>query len=501
MDRAQWLVKETFQRVRKSALHRLFHEEHSADGSRAGFTVPQRRLITRSSFNDLEWGVPQPGRDASEPSGVRDAATQTEARLTSPVHLHKFTSIRNAATQTDDGCAGPAEHSNSHEGLPSVQVALNSDTVAALCSLAEQDPGKAVAVMDKSMDVPVLLLQPGLMYIMKEIRSSKQVVTALEEKSRIAVQAMQTASEVINDSSEDHKDDSTPDEQIDHVEHNTAAAEDARDSSWDQVLAIDRNLKSERQNLESIRYAFVDIIENALSEAELLEPIPDQDEAWKAKEHLYDHSNTGPPITETASSSVVSADELFRRAALAELAKAHHRYMDHLDQFEKRGDMYEYDFRDYTQAVEDGTCSLTMTDFDRTYVENISNLTHWLRKTEAAYEAALERARRLKLLTNEYEQESNFVSEVSDGYRESFEASISAGVDRRIIERWNEEVSTAIPVEHGGQDSQSLYIEQPYLTEVDQWDAKSVGLSSSVSMKDETRNRRRIDRWRQQCGL
>ncbi|MCJ1379521.1 hypothetical protein MMC17_002622 [Xylographa soralifera] len=500
MDRAQWLVKEALQKVRNSALHRLFHEEHHAEGIQARGTVSQQHRITLKSLDELERGVREPGRQTFKLSGVRDAATQTENRTTNPGQRTECTSIRNGATQTQDRGVSVVETYASHKDLPPIQVALNSDTPAALYSLAEQNLGKVVAVMDKSMDIPVLLLQPGLMNIMKEIRSSKQVVNALEAKSRKAAEVLQKHAEDLNSSLKDLQD-STSNEQIDHKEHERAVVEDVNNNPWDEILTIDQALKSERQNLEMTRYAFVDIIERALSDGELLEPMPDQDEAWKAKEHLYHHSNPVTPVTETFSSGVVSADELFRRAALEDLAKAHQRYMDHLDQFESRGDMYENDFRDYRQAVEDGTCSLTMTDFDRTYVENISNLTHWLRKTEAAYEEALETARRLKLLTNEYEQESNFVSDVSDGYRESFEASICAGVDRRIVERWNEEVLTTMPLEDNSLDTHSLFIEQSDMTEVDQWDAKSVGLSSSLSMKDGTRNRRRIDRWRQQCGL
>ncbi|MCJ1437484.1 hypothetical protein MMC27_006871 [Xylographa pallens] len=500
MDRAQWLVKETLQKVRSSALHRLFHEEHHAEGIQTRRVVSQKHRITLKSLDELERGVRESGRGTLILSGVQDAATQTESRTTNPRQLAGYTSIRTGATQSQDPSMNAVESYASHKDLPPIHETLNPNTLPALYNLAKQSNGKAVAVMDNSMNAPVLLLQPGLMNIMNGIRSSKQVVNALEEKSRKAVQAMQENAESIDRSLKDLKD-LTSDEQIDPKEHVRVAVEDVKNSPWDELLTIDRALKSERQNLQMARYAFVDIVERAMSEGELLEPMPDQDEAWKAKEHLYHHSNPVTPVTENASSSIVSADELFRRTALEDLATAHHRYMDHLDQFESRGDMYENDFRDYKQAVDNGTCSLTMTDFDRIYVENISNLTHWLRKTEAAYEEALERARDLKLLTNEYEQESNFMSEISDGYRESFEASICAGVDRRTIERWNEEVLIAIPFKDNGLETQSLYIKQMDVTEVDQWDAKSVGLSSSVSMKDETRNRRRIDRWRQQCEL
>ncbi|MCJ1402702.1 hypothetical protein MMC11_005923 [Xylographa trunciseda] len=501
MDRAQWILKETLQKVRNSALHRLFHEAHYGARSQAAGTDLQQLQMTHGSLDELEQGLREPGRNTLQSNSVRASLMQIGYSGPSPIPLQERTTVRDAATQTDDRCATPVGLHNPHDDPPSIQMTLDPAIPPALHYFAEQDLGKVVVIMDGSVEVPVLLLQPGLIYMMKEIRSSKQVVSALEERSRIAVHAIQTANEDTNVSPKSLKESSIPEERIIDVEHETASAGDVKDSSWDQVLLIDQNLSSEKENLDLTRIAFVNTIERALWEAELLDPIPDPDDAWKAKEHLYNHSIPDAPEGEASKSSVVSADELFRRAALADLAEAHQNYMDHLDQFERRGEMYENDFHDYKCAVDNGTCSLTKTDFDRVYVENISNLTQWLRKTEAAYEAALENARRLKLLINEYDQESNFVSDVSDGYRESFEASICAVVDRRVIEKWNEQVPTPKPSEHGGQDAQSLYIAQPDLMEVDPWDAKSVGLSSSVSMKDETRNRRRIDRWRQQCGL
>ncbi|MCJ1418768.1 hypothetical protein MMC32_005119 [Xylographa parallela] len=500
MDRAQWLVKETLQKVRNSALHRLFHEEHHAERIQVRAVVSQQHRTTLKSLDELERGVRESGRETLILSGVRDATTQTDSRTTSSRQLPERTSIQNDTRQSQDSSTRVVDNYISDKDLAPTHVTLHPNTLPALYSLAEQEIGTAVAVMDKSMDTPVLLLPRGLMNIMNGIRSSKQVVNALEEKHRKAVQALQDNTESINGSLEDLKH-LTSDEQIDHKEHVRATEEDVKNGPWDDLLTIDRALKNERQTLETTRDAYVDLIERALSEGGLLEPMPSQDEACKAKEYLYHYSNPGTPVIETASSSVVSADELFRRAALEDLAKAHNQYMDQLDEFEDRGDMYETDFREYKQAVEDGRCSLTMTEFDRSCVANISNLTRWLLETEAAYEQALERARRLKLLTNQYEQESNFVSEISDGYRESFEASICAGVDRRIIERWNKEVLIAMPLKDIGRDTQDLHIEQIDMTEVDEWDVKSIGLSSSVSMKDETRNRRRIDRWRQQCGL
>ncbi|MCJ1284896.1 hypothetical protein MMC26_004233 [Xylographa opegraphella] len=392
MDRAQWLVRETLHRVRISALHRLFHEGHHTEASKVNGIILRQYQQTRNSLDDLERGIRELGPETPQPTTVRDAGAQNSKAL---IQLDEVPSVLNSTKQTEE------PFTDSYNSPPSIQAVLNGDTPAALCSREKKQPGKSAAAIDKSTNIPVLLLQPGLMYMMEHIRSSTQVVYCLEEKRRNAVQAIQTTYEDKAVSSEALKTTLNDEEQISDTVHEKEMTEDAKNDAWREVLLMDQTISNERKNLDLTRMAFLSTIERALSEAQLLKQIPDKDEAWKAREQLYNRSMPALPTNKTASVSVVSADNLFRRAALANLSEVHNLYMDHLDQFENRGGMYENDFREYRQAFNEGACSLTMTDFDRTYVRNITNLTRGLQKAEVAYDTALQQARRLGLLEND----------------------------------------------------------------------------------------------------
>jgi hypothetical protein len=60
-------------------------------------------------------------------------------------------------------------------------------------------------------------------------------------------------------------------------------------------------------------------------------------------------------------------------------------------------------------------------------------LTRALIDAEAAYEDVLTRARALRIIGNDFDQESDFVDHADDGYRESFEADMAAGADRFLF--------------------------------------------------------------------
>ncbi len=107
-------------------------------------------------------------------------------------------------------------------------------------------------------------------------------------------------------------------------------------------------------------------------------------------------------------------------------------------EFANREAFYHCEFREYQEAIEDRSCILPQSEFDRIFVRNIRCLTRALINAEAAYEDALARARALKIIGNDVAQESNFVDHEDDGYKESFEADMAAGADRFFINRWME---------------------------------------------------------------
>ena len=89
--------------------------------------------------------------------------------------------------------------------------------------------------------------------------------------------------------------------------------------------------------------------------------------------------------------------------------------------FANREAFYHCEFREYQEAIVDGSCTLPQSEFDRIFVRNISCL-----------------MKAQKIVGNDVAQESNFVDHEDDGYKESFEADMAAGADRFFINRWME---------------------------------------------------------------
>ena len=137
-----------------------------------------------------------------------------------------------------------------------------------------------------------------------------------------------------------------------------------------------------------------------------------------------------------------------------------------------------------------GTARSSKSEFDRIDLSNPRNLTAAIIEAEASHEYAKSQARALGIMGNDVGQESNFVSQESDGYRESLDAAICAGVNRDYIEAWSTEVG----------DRRHDY-EDPEGHRSDKWDAETVEISDSISLVDRGRNRREIDRRRKICGL
>ena len=146
-------------------------------------------------------------------------------------------------------------------------------------------------------------------------------------------------------------------------------------------------------------------------------------------------------------------------------------------------DYYDEEHKAFCRQVADGFLQETKTYFDRIMLRSEFKATEHLIQVEKGCEAARERARQLGGILNESDQESNFLDHADDGYRESMEANMISNVDRARIQDWL--VKTANKTEPSD--------------ECDDWDARTVELSDSVSLVAEGKERKRIDRWQAMC--
>jgi hypothetical protein len=148
-------------------------------------------------------------------------------------------------------------------------------------------------------------------------------------------------------------------------------------------------------------------------------------------------------------------------------------------------DYYDEEYKAFCQHVADGRLQESKTYYDRIMLRSEIEATENLIKVEKEWEVARERARQLGGILNESDQESNFLDHADDGYRESMEVNIISQVDRERIQYW---------LAHTDDKTEPS-------NEWDTWDAKTVGLSDSVSLVAEGKERRRIDRWQTKCEL
>lgn len=343
---------------------------------------------------------------------------------------------------------------------------------------------RVVLASDGTKDCMALLLTQKLItefqYFTEEKCKFESAATKLEEANRKADMAATEMRALRADIEETQDPDLIQDLQKDvETQNQIFTINTAREESLKSAVS------ARRMNLQHSQLILHNILSSALQEAKLLSlPTAEIDEFSPSEAADNEEDSLASP---NSVESIVSGEELFRRKARQDLLFARQYLFERQLAFDNRQDDYERQCERFHDALANGTTGCTQSMFDCLAVEATRELTGALIDAEFDEESALERAKALGVLVNVGDQESNFMSEFSDGYRESQEASMEAAVDRNFITAWTDTV----------EDAQSEDTKE--LQEPDEWDAKTVGISDSVSQVDYSRNRRRIDRWREMC--
>lgn len=243
-------------------------------------------------------------------------------------------------------------------------------------------------------------------------------------------------------------------------------------------------------NLEYSRNQSQAMFEKVLRAANMLNLSELDDDSIASIQGPTEHDETSAAISVRSSSTGISMEHTFHLALVEEVEKKRMTFHVMLDAFDRRNEDLGKEQEEYEQAVQDGTCDLPQSDFDCMGVEMLQTRTRDYIDAETAYEEVKARARAMGLLDNEFEQESNFIDDEDDGYRESHEATMTAMINEDGIEEWKEQIVNSQDIENLTEELES-----------DDWEAKSVGISDSISLVDYTRNGARISRWRDICRL
>lgn len=355
-------------------------------------------------------------------------------------------------------------------------------------------PSRIIVTSDGTRDCLAFLLTRDIVTSMNEMLSGTSKVSELEEKvddlnreitrAEISLEQYAAMIEALPERPGKADEETKIRKEMKETEERSQQAANSR-------TMLEESLRWDRRNLDFSRDKIREVFKEALSESRLLEvdeQSAEMEEGQPMPSETQEPQSPEPSILNVE--TIISTDELNRRVTYEELETCRQHFHSLKDEFKNREAFYDSEFRDYQEAIADGSCVVSQSEFDRIFVRNISVLTRALIDAEAAYEDALRRARALRIIGNDFDQESDFVDHADDGYRESFEADMAAGADRVFIHQWME-----VTEESENQE------DDPLIDETDEWNARPVEISDSISMVAEGRDRVRIDRWYRTCGL
>ena len=453
------------------------------------------------------------GTQTLQAPSYRDASAQTEQTL---IYYDASTQTEPNPTYDDVGAQIEVasiveDQSNTNEEFDKDVHAVEVDatTVGTIHSQAVQNPGKFAVSADSVTGLPLLLLTHRSVFVMNQIRSKGQLVEVLVENTTKSVQEVQARREIISGLENELENDDTSDERKAILRQEIADAEAILEEHRQEMFRIDDDQERENRDLQVMREEFLATLEQALSDAKILEPKPERVSTTKDKEQEDTNAEQASQDSQASVHTVASAGELQRQAeneAVLDDLKDARTYLHKMEeQFEDRAGMYKRHLESYKQAVEAGITSMTMTEFDCNYIQNVSNLTRCLRDAEEDYEAAVAEAQRLNLLSND-EQRSNLASRPSDGYRTSFEADLVSTAPVDLIESWRDSAVETQNLKSAATGADK-HTEQP---EIDYWEAETIHSSQSSDAQEQERRlmavdrnpdpfyRNRIDRWHEE---
>ena len=186
-------------------------------------------------------------------------------------------------------------------------------------------------------------------------------------------------------------------------------------------------------------------------------------------------------------------EELAMQTAQENLDRSLGNLLDVQFRFNERHEHYMQGLAEYQLLLEMGEIDYTFTEFGLRDIERVQHLTQELKIAEENYKATKMHAENLELPQFDPHHSSDFVDRDDDGFRESEQAEAVTGIDRSRIERWQYGVVYAQMTNRASPKSAEL-------TEIDEWDARTVGIDDSVSAVDCDRYCNKIDLWVKHCS-
>ncbi|KAL8940758.1 MAG: hypothetical protein Q9216_002638 [Gyalolechia sp. 2 TL-2023] len=277
--------------------------------------------------------------------------------------------------------------------------------------------------------------------------------------------------------------------QLEIVKRNVVYLEELSRDAFRENLANAGLLKTPNEDVDAGNDEEDD--EASQSAASPIELIPDEFEQWG---NVQERSIA-------SGDSHVSLEKLNRRAASEDLRDRFAELCQAEREFEGRYDDYEEQKANFQHMLLLGTCNKSMTWFDHLNIRSTQQLTRKLVVAEEAYEDAY--ARRRKIGPNQYDQESGFLSTSADGSAMSLEDEGFPEPPNDRVYAWLDNVPDVEnpPDISELEDGAGMEFGQKNRDDVEVSSIRSAQMSDGWSCQDfNTRNRKRIDRWRKIAG-
>ncbi|KAI4274528.1 MAG: hypothetical protein LQ337_003861 [Flavoplaca oasis] len=272
------------------------------------------------------------------------------------------------------------------------------------------------------------------------------------------------------------------------------------------LKALQRRIGLAKSNLTYSKDLSRSILQQTLNNAGLLQSSSEHDEDEDTEDDNASQASESQADYEAESrysdASDISMEELAKRAAKEEVQAKHEAFLEAERDFDNRYDEYTHKKRLLRERhLEEPDHSNAQEVLDLCYIEREQELTRNLTAAEDAYEEAWGRARYFG--PNEWDQESYFADDEYDGYPLSWENDVIASTPVDYIYGWLED----IPDVENLPDVAKLDLGadqefgQENLDDIEVCDIQSLQLSDAWSLRDWSRNRKRIDRWRAMTGM
>ncbi|KAL8766083.1 MAG: hypothetical protein Q9209_007049 [Squamulea sp. 1 TL-2023] len=372
-----------------------------------------------------------------------------------------------------------------------------------------EGPAQIVRASDGLKDCLALLLTSELVTKISQIATRARRLEYIKGNLRRMKREIETEKNMVEykmdavQDTTDKKEIAQINREIEDTQHRLAAAVKCVDAIEGEIMTLTDNLAFSREQCQ-------EIFEDVLGKEDLLEvsdpevarqvdPMSPCESKYSANRSLNQEATHNAEAQSGEETIGVELEDVVRQTAKEEFEEKRNIFYTLDEAFENRQENLAEEKAEYLRRVRNGTCDLTQTEFDLLALEDFQRMTANLKRAEEDFENAFKRAKQLGVLDEQdaYYQQSIF-SEWSGGYPMSMEHAMAGCAPTKRIGYWQDSIDQS-PDGAGTEPWANPELE-PERREMEDCDIKSVAISDSWSCVDWTRNRKRIDRWREIAG-